>query len=150
MADNQEISIEDELRLQVNELVSEEKELATMEHDLMTSNPQVGRFLQKQKEFTTKQAAFFQVIEDQMINNNIKSIKDWWGSLTIAERTNYKAPNIDDVPPRFIKKALDTTKISAEFKLKNKLPKGIESSQSLFLQKRIKLDATPPEEEEKI
>lgn len=135
-----EMPIEDELKLQVIQLVSEERELVELENQIMQANPRLGEFLKRQKEFATKSDLFYKSIEDQMISNSIKSIKGDWGSLTIAERTNYKAPSIDDVPPRFIKKALDTSKISAEFKLKGKLPKGVESSQTLYLMKKIKLD----------
>lgn len=136
----EEMPIEDELKLQVNELVSEERELALLEHDLMNNNPQFTAFLQKQKSFQEKSALYWKSIEDQMIKHSVKSIKGPWGSLTIAERTNYKAADINDVPAKFIKKALDTTKISAQYKLSGSLPKGVESSQSLYLMKRIKLN----------
>lgn len=139
--DQKDMPIEDELKLQVNAIVGEEKELVLLEHELMTSNPKLGAFLQKQKEFANKSAAFYKTIEEQMIAHNIKSIKGSWGSLTIAERTNYKAADLDAVPAKFIKKALDTTKVSAQVKLSGKLPKGVESSEQLILQKRIKLDA---------
>lgn len=134
-----EMPIEDELKLQVNELVSEERELALLEHDLVSSNPQFTAFVQKQKEFQTKSNLYWKAIEDQMIKNNIKSIKGDWGSLTIAERTNYKAEDLAKVPAKFIKKALDTTKIGAQVKLSGELPKGVTSSLTLSLQKRIKV-----------
>jgi len=134
-----EMPIEDELKLQVNEIVSEERELALLEHDLVSNNPQFTAFLQKQKDFQTKSNLYWKAIEDQMIKNNIKSIKGDWGSLTIAERTYYKAEDLSKVPAKFLKKELDTTKVGAQVKLSGELPKGVTSSLTLSLQKRIKV-----------
>lgn len=77
-------------------------------------------------------------VEQAMIDNNIKSIKGDWGSLTIAERNTFRAEDIDTVPRKFIKKALDTRKVDAHMKLTGELPKGVTSSQTRYLTKRIK------------
>lgn len=77
-------------------------------------------------------------VEAKMIEHDIKSIKGDFGSLTIAERTTYKAFDLTDVPPRFIKKVLDSTKVAAQAKLTNELPKGVTSSVTKYLTKRLK------------
>ena len=90
------------------------------------------------KEVQSKIDDTWKSVEKQMIDNNIKSVKGEWGSLTIAERTNYKAEDIDLVPKKFIKKTLDTKKVSAAEQLTGELPKGITASQTKFLTKRLK------------
>lgn len=90
------------------------------------------------KDAETQIKATWKQVESVMIEHDIKSIKGDWGSITIAERTNYKAEDLDAVPSKFLKKALDTNKIAAAFKLENKLPKGITTSVTQYLTKRIK------------
>lgn len=77
-------------------------------------------------------------VKEVMINNDVKSIKGDWGSITIADRTNYRAPALDEVPKKFIKKALDTTKVQAHKDLTGELPKGVAESHTKYLTKRIK------------
>ena len=72
-----------------------------------------------------------------MIEHDIKSLKGDWGSLTIAERTNFKV-DLDNLPTKFVKKVADTTKIATAYKLDGKLPKGVETSTTKYLTKRIK------------
>ena len=129
--------VKQEIITTVDGLVSEEASLAELEQQLQ-QNEQFKAFIEAQKAFQTKSNLFWKSVEDQMISNGIKSIKGDWGSLTIAERTDFKAIDINVVAPRFLKKTLDTTKIRAEFTLKKKLPTGIESTQKMFLQKRLK------------
>lgn len=83
--------------------------------------------------------ATWKQVEAVMIENDIKSVKGDWGSITIAERQNFKG-NVEDVPPKFIKKTLDTTKIATYYTLEGKLPKGVERSTTKYLTKRIKKD----------
>jgi len=77
-------------------------------------------------------------VEEQMIEHNVKSVKGDWGSLTIAERTTYKADDIEAVPRKFIKKTLDTKKVAAVAQLEGDLPKGVSSSVTKYLTKRLK------------
>lgn len=79
-------------------------------------------------------------VEKAMIDNDVKSIKlnDNRGSITIAERTNYKAADLDEVPKKFIKKALDTEKVKSYAVMMGELPKGISESHTKYLTKRIK------------
>jgi hypothetical protein len=79
-------------------------------------------------------------IEKAMIDNDVKSIKlaHDHGTITIADRTNYKAADLDDVPKKFLKRALDTKKIAAHKDLIGELPKGVIESHTKYLTKRIK------------
>lgn len=138
----QKISKEDELKLQVGQLLSEEQELQRTAEELARSNPAFVQFLQQQQDFKQKSDLFWETFKNEMIASDIKSIKSpAWGSITIAEKTTYSATEKDltGVPPKFIKKVLDTTKVSAHVKLSGTLPKGVQSVDSKYLTKRIKI-----------
>lgn len=92
------------------------------------------------KELKARQTAIdtsWKELEKAMIDHDIKSIKGDWGSVTIAERDVFSG-SVDDVPRKFIKKALDTKKIKTFFTLEGKLPKGVEHRVTKYLTKRIK------------
>lgn len=120
------------------ELVNRELQLRQQEAELVEANPAFGEFLRSMKEYEKNSKILWSTVEEQMIKHDIKSIKGDWGSITIAERTNYSTEDINSVPPKFIKKALDTTKIRAQAKLSGKLPKGIIATGTQYLTKRIK------------
>jgi hypothetical protein len=75
-------------------------------------------------------------VEEQMLNHNVKSIKGDWGSLTIAERKSWKATG--DLPPRFYKQTLDTTKLNFMLNHGDTLPEAVEMKTTQYLTKRIK------------
>ena len=136
------LSKEDELKLQVGELLSEEQELERTATELAAANPSFVDFLRKQQEFKQKSDIFWDTMKNEMIANDIKSIKSpAWGSITIAEKTTYVATDkeLTGVPTKFIKKVLDTQKVSAQVKLSGKLPKGVEAKDTKYLTKRIKI-----------
>jgi len=91
--------------------------------------------LQTAKALQSDLEAFWQLIEDEMKNHSIQSIKGSWGSLSIAERKNWKATNL---PPRFYKQTLDTARLNSMYKLGDKLPEGASFTTSQYLSKRIK------------
>lgn len=135
-----EMPIQDELKLQVNQLLSEEQELRKTADELGKANPGFVNFLKHQQEFQKKSDAFWKKLEKDMIDNDVKSIKSKrWGSITIAEKTTYKATDIDEVPSKFVKKALDTKKVGAQFSLSGKLPKGVVAAEAKYLTKRINI-----------
>jgi hypothetical protein len=111
------------LQTKVDQTVALEKELSEKIMALKAAQDQI--------------TAFWKEVEAGMIDSNTKSIKGDWGSVTIAERNNFKV-DLDLLPTKFIKKVADTTKIGATYKLENKLPKGVELSVTKFLTKRIK------------
>lgn len=97
----------------------------------------VAKEIARLKETQDKLNAEWKQVEEVMITNDIKSIKGEWGSLTIAERLNWKV-DFDQLPKKFIKKVADTKKISDSFRLEGKPPKGAEPSYTKYLTKRIK------------
>lgn len=117
-----------------------QSELMKLEEELREVSPQFQTFIEKQAELRMVQAKNSEVwkkVEEQMIQNNIKSIKGDWGSITIAERQNFKI-DLELLPAKFIKKVPDTTKIAASYKLEGKPPKGAEPYTTRYLTKRIK------------
>jgi hypothetical protein len=129
--------VKEEITGTVTEILQEEMSLAELEKQLQES-PQFKAFIEAQRTFQTRSALFWKTVEGQMINNEIKSIKGDWGSLTIVERTNLKAADLSLVPSKFLKKVLDTTQVSAYEKLTGKLPKGVESTPTKYLMKKFK------------
>ena len=107
---------------------------------------QIDQGVALEKKFTEQMTAakglesqlkeFWKGVEAQMIDKNIKSIKGDWGSLTIAERLNWKTT--EELPAKFYKKVVDTTKLNATFRLEGKEIKGAIHSTSQYLMKRIK------------
>lgn len=113
------------------------KELQTQAENAVALQKQIEEQISSLKETQDKINATWKQVETAMIENDIKSIKGDFGSLTIAERTNYKA-DLDVLPAKFIKKVADTTKIGTYHKLEDKLPKGVTISTTKYLTKRIK------------
>lgn len=97
----------------------------------MAEKARVLATAQKQINDTWKQ------VEKAMIDNNIKTIKGDWGSITVAERTSWDV-DMNILPKRFIKKVADTAKIKAAFELEGEAPKGVTPKRTKYLTKRIK------------
>lgn len=127
---------EQELQKEVLEIRSLELSLLNEEQSLMQI-PEVAAFFKKKKETDTKIALFWESVENEMIANNIKSIKGDWGSLTIAEKLGWEI-DPDQLPPRFMKKVPDTKKLSDTYKLEGKAPKGAKPKYTNYLTKRFK------------
>lgn len=109
----------------------EEEQAALMQNEAFKN------FIELQKTFQERSAMVWAAIEANMINNEIKSIKGAWGSLTIAERLGWDI-DLDELPSKFIKKVADTKKISDTFKLEGKPIKGASPKYSKYLMKRFK------------
>lgn len=121
---------------EVIEVFALEKTLAETEQALM-QDEKFKNFLTMQKDYQAKIAEFWKTIESQMLEHDIKSIKGDWGSLTIAERLGWKT-DLELLPKKFIKKVVDTKKLSDTFRLEGKAPKGAEPTYTKYLTKRIK------------
>lgn len=93
--------------------------------------------VKEMKDLESSLKATWKQVEEVMIANDIKSVKGEWGSITIAEKMNFKG-DVSEVPSKFVKKMLDTSKIKTYFTLEGKLPRGIESTTTKYLTKRIK------------
>ena len=118
-------------------------ELEVLQTELAT-NPQFMAFLDKQNqlmEVQSKASDVWKKLEARMIDAGVKTIKvtegPIVGSITIAERDNFKAVDLDAVPRKFVKKALDTTKVSSYYTLEGKLPAGIDHTTTKYLTKHL-------------
>lgn len=125
-----------DIEAEVVEVLSMEQQLIKLETEL-SQNDQFKRFIEFQQTVREKSAEVFKNIEQTMIANDIKTVKGDWGSITVVERTNYKA-DLDELPAKFIKRTADTTKIALAHKLENKLPKGVTTTTTKFLMKKFK------------
>ncbi len=77
-------------------------------------------------------------IKQAMIDNGVVKIDGDWGYITLAERTSYKAEDIESVPAEFVKSTLDTTKVKASVTLEGKLPTGVTESKTQYITKKLK------------
>jgi len=129
------INKEDEVKLEVASIIDKQRELESLESAL-AQNEQFQQFLAMKKEFDAVSAELWKRVEQQMIDNDIKSIKGDWGSITLAERLNFKTT--DELPSKFYKKVVDTTKLAATYKLEGKPIKGAEPYYTKYITKRLK------------
>lgn len=111
------------------------QELADLEQQL-SQNEQFQRFLELSKTVPAKLDATWKLVEQQMIEHDIKSIKGQWGSLTIAERLSFDTT--DELPAKFYKRVVDTKKLADTFRLEGKAPKGATPKTTRYLTKRLK------------
>lgn len=136
MDEDKNILSEQDIIDEVSEILVNENKLIELEQSL-NANEQFRAYLDFKAEFETKSSQFWKKVETQMIDNKIKSVKGDWGSLTIAERSNF---DIDEelLPKKFYKKVIDTKLISDTYKLSKKLPKGVNIGYTRYLTKRFK------------
>lgn len=125
------------LAAEVTDALQAEKELMQLENQL-AENPEFAAFLQKQKAIKENIDAFWKGIEEQMIKNDIKSLKGEWGSLTIAERIGWEISPLLTLAPKFYKKVVDLKKLTDTFRLEGKPIKGATPKYTKYLTKRIK------------
>lgn len=121
---------------EVVDMLALQTELATIETRL-AENEEFRNFLARQKDINEQLAAFWKRVEKEMIDLDIKTIKGDWGSLTIANRQNWKIDEAE-LPGRFFKKVVDTSRITKTYQLEGKAPKGAEPYTSKYLTKRFK------------
>jgi hypothetical protein len=118
------------------EMLQLQTEVAQTEAGLM-ENPEFRAFLSRKKEVDEQLAAFWKRVESEMIQLDIKTIKGPWGSLTIAERQNWKIDEAE-LPGKFFKKVVDTSRITKTYQLEGKPIKGAEPYTTKYLTKRLK------------
>lgn len=105
----------------------QEAELAQLQQTL-EENEQFTKFMQLSQAVAAKRAEVRAHIETVMIpayqDGKIdKSIKGPWGSVTVTEHTDFDV-NTDELPTKFFKKVVDSTKIRKTFELEGVAPKG--------------------------
>lgn len=83
-----------------------------------------------------------ELIKNAMIEAGVPKIDidlpNLTGYITLAERTNYKADDINDVAEEFTKPALDTDKVKASVTLTGILPEGVIESKTQYITKKFK------------
>lgn len=96
----------------------------------------------KALEKESKQAA--ELIKQAMIDQGIEKVSidmpGLTGFITLAERINYKAEDLEDVDEEYLKPALDTDKIKAQVTLTGELPDGVEESRTNYIIKKFKVE----------
>lgn len=128
--------MEDQIVKKVEEIKEKENQLSILE-DKLTLNPEFKKFLELKKSVDEAARQVWKEVEEQMIENDIKSIKGDFGSLTIAERQGWTYDE-KQLPSKFFKKVVDTKKITDTYRLEGKAPKGCEPYTSKYLTKRLK------------
>lgn len=84
-----------------------------------------------------------ETIKQAMIDGNVDKITfdpeltGISGYITLAERTNYKVTDIDELDDKFKKMTVDTEKVKAQHVLTNELPAGIEVTKTQYITKKI-------------
>lgn len=126
---------EAEIKATVTEIMAAEQELADAQVALQQI-PEFQKYHTMQQELNSKMALFWKTVETEMIDNNIKSIKGDFGTITVAERLSFDTN--DELQPKFYKKVVDTKKLADTFRLTGKVPKGATPKYSKYLTKRLK------------
>lgn len=101
------------------------------------SNHTIRELTRQKSELDGKIADFWKAIEEAMIATGTKSIKGDWGYVTLVEKIGSWTVT-DKLPAKFMKKVLDSTKISNHFKLTGKAPEGATPNFTRYLRKEIK------------
>ena len=77
-------------------------------------------------------------VKQAMIDNGVEKLSGDWGSITLAERTTYSAPDMAEIPKNLSKVVLDTSKVKAQHILTSEVPEGVTESKTQYLTKRFK------------
>lgn len=117
--------------IDTTELVKLEKQALALD-----SNPEFVKYLKLKQDLDTQLADARKRIQGQMELSHTKKISGDWGYITLVERTLFDTT--DELPAKYWKKVPDTKKISEEYKLKGKLPKGATPKVSSSLRIGIK------------
>lgn len=84
-----------------------------------------------------------ELIKNAMIEAGVPKIDidlpELTGYITLAERTNYRAEDITEVPEEYTKPALDTDKVKAQHTLTGQLPVGVVESKTQYITKKFKV-----------
>lgn len=90
------------------------------------------------KELKAKHDEVIEQIRVAMADAGVNKIEGDWGYITLAERTTYKADDLDAVDPKYTKPTLDTAKVKAEAVLTGQLPAGVVESKTQYITKKLK------------
>lgn len=118
----------------------------------IVKNPNTKKAIAILQRFAAKEAAYkaaekeakeaTELIKNAMIEAGVPKIEidlpNVTGYITLAERTNYKADDIEQVPAEYTKLALDTDKVKAQAVLTGQLPVGVVESKTQYITKKFK------------
>lgn len=90
------------------------------------------------KELKAKHDEVIEQIRTAMADAGVNKIEGDWGYITLAERTTYKADDLEAVDPKYTKPTLDTAKVKAEAVLTGQLPAGVVESKTQYITKKLK------------
>lgn len=85
-----------------------------------------------------KHDAVIEQIREAMVANGVTKIDGPWGYITLAERITYKAEDPNAVDEKYLKYALDATKVKAEAVLTGVLPAGVTETKTQYITKKLK------------
>jgi hypothetical protein len=111
------------------------KDLAIIRHELANNsvelvlNDAVKDFMELKSSIEGELKATWNALQDYMLDNDIKTIEN----LTIAEKKTWKAER--QLPPRFYKQTLDTSRLTFMLEHGDALPKGVAFKTSKYLTK---------------
>lgn len=101
----------------------------------ITKAKQLAELIEQAQAAQTVLEGFWGAIEQQMLDRKVTTVKGDWGTLTIAERRNWKVEG--NLPPRFYKQVVDTSKLNFLEAHGEKIPAGAIMSTSKYLTKRL-------------
>lgn len=84
-----------------------------------------------------------ELIKEAMIASEVNKVDinlpGLTGYITLAERVNYKAEDLEAVDDAYLKLALDTEKVKAQATLTGSLPAGVVESRTQYITKKFKV-----------
>jgi len=125
-------NVEEEIKAEVMKVVELQQQLETS-----MNSDEFQRFIKLQKDINAKAAELWKQIEAAMIEKGVKSVKGDFGSVTIAERTDFDV-DILTLQPKFFSKVPNMTKIRGTYNLEGSAPKGVTARTKLYLTKKLK------------
>lgn len=126
--------------------------MTTNQSSILVKNPNTKKAVAVLQKFMTIEAQYkaaekeakeaTELIKEAMIEAGIERVEidlpEVTGYITLAERTTYKAEDIEAVPAEFTKETLDTDKVKAEVTLKGTLPEGVTATKTQYITKKFK------------
>lgn len=122
--------------------------MTSKQSDLLVQKPETKKALAVLQKFVKQEKAFKELeaqkkeaeatILEAMVAHDIVKLEGDWGYITKAVRKSYKAEDIARISPEYLKKVLDTTKVSAQVTLSGALPEGIAQSETVYITKKFK------------
>lgn len=107
----------------------------------------LGKFAKTElayKEAEKEAKAATELIKEAMIAGGVDKVEvdipGFTGYITLAERTSYKAEDLDAVNENYLKPALDTDKVKAEAVLTGQLPAGVVETKTQYITKKFKAE----------